>query len=214
MGNDKGIAIGIIKDNKVILSKGYGQRGPRDNRPVDENTVFQIGSLSKAFTATLVALDEQKGQLKWEDKVIDHLPWFLLYDPWVTRNFEIIALLCHRSGLPPKSGMSQCLLGYSQSDMFQTLPYFTPVSSFRSEFAYQNIFFLVAASIIEKNNKMNYSDLLKKEILDPLGMKSTTSSVEDYLKTSNRAEWVKRLKNGTNFVVPEDYREREIGQIV
>lgn len=69
-----GIAIGIIKDNKVILSKGYGQRGPRDARPVDENTVFQIGSLSKAFTVALVALDEQKGQLKWEDKVIDHLP--------------------------------------------------------------------------------------------------------------------------------------------
>lgn len=204
-----GIAIGIIKDNKVILSKGYGQRGLKDTRPVDENTVFQIGSLSKAFTAALVALEEQNGKLKWEDKVIDHLPSFRLDDPWVTREFEIVDLLCHRSGLPPRVGLSQCLLGYSQDDMFNTLPDFKPVSSFRSEFAYQNIFFLVAASIIEKNNRMNYSDLLKKEILDPLGMKNTTSSVEDYLKSSNRAEWVRRLKNGENFTIPDDYKERD-----
>lgn len=204
-----GIAVGIIKDNNVILSKGYGQRGIKDVRPVDENTVFQIGSLSKAFTAALIALEEQDGKLKWNNKVIDHLSWFRLYDPWVTREFEIIDLLCHRSGLPPIAGFSQSLLGYSHEEMFNTLQFIKPVSSFRSQFAYQNIFFLMAAKIVEKNNKSTYVDVLKKRILEPLGMENTTATVEDYIKSSNRAEWVKRSKSGSNVLIAEDYQLRD-----
>jgi CubicO group peptidase (beta-lactamase class C family) len=101
-----GMAIGIIKEQEILLAKGYGQRGLDDKRPVDENTIFQIGSLSKAFTAALVAINVDKKLLKWEDKVINHYPNFRLADPWVTAEFEINDLLAQRSGLPSHAGDS------------------------------------------------------------------------------------------------------------
>jgi len=94
-----GIAVAVIKDDKVIHAKGYGVRSLKNNLPVDENTLFGIASNSKAFTAAALAMMVDQGKLKWDDKVIDYIPGFRMYDPYVTDAFTVRDLLTHRSGL-------------------------------------------------------------------------------------------------------------------
>ena len=94
-----GIAVAVIKDGKVIHSKGYGVRSLKNNLPVDENTLFGIASNSKAFTAAALGMLIDEGKITWDDQVITHIPEFRMYDPWVTDAFTIRDLLTHRSGL-------------------------------------------------------------------------------------------------------------------
>ena len=204
-----GMAIGIVKGDKVVFTKGFGQRGIQDKRPVDEGTMFQIGSLTKGFTSALVAIGADRKWLKWDDKVIAHLPDFRVFDPWVTHAFEIVDLMSQRSGLPTGAGDSQSLMGYSDTEILQHVKYLQPVSSFRSEFAYQNVFFLSAAEILKQKSGLSYQEQLKKDLLDPLGMKETTASLEDYLKEPNSAEWLMRMPNGKVELLPRDFPGRE-----
>lgn len=204
-----GVAIGIVKGDKVIFTKGFGQRGLQDKRPVDEGTIFQIGSLSKAFTSALVAIGADRKWLKWDDKVIAHLPDFRVLDPWVTQAFEIVDLMGQRSGLPTGAGDSQSLMGYTDAELLQHLRFLQPVSSFRSQFAYQNVFYLAAAEILKRKSGLSYQEMLKKELFDPLGMNETTTTVAEYLNEPNSAEWLMRLPNGKVEVLSRDFPGRE-----
>lgn len=94
-----GIAVAVVKDGKLIHSKGYGVRSLNTKQKVDENTLFGIASNSKAFTASALGILVDDGKLKWDDKVIDYIPEFRLYNPYVTEEFTITDLLTHRSGL-------------------------------------------------------------------------------------------------------------------
>lgn len=209
-----GMAIGIVKGDKVILAKGYGQRGLQDTTPVDKSTLFQIGSLSKAFTSALVAIANDKGQLEWNNKIGNFLPEFQLADPWVTREFEITDLLCQRSGLPQYAGDGQSFLGYTAQEMIHNLRFIKPISSFRSEYAYQNIFFVVAAEILKTITGHNYNELLQKEIFNPLNMQDSSAGLEDYLKDKNSAEWLLRNSQGKVEVLSRDFKGREWNYIL
>ena len=94
-----GIAVGVVKDGKIIHAKGYGVRSLQSNLKVDEHTLFGIASNSKAFTAAALGMMVDEGKLKWDDKVTDYIPEFRLYDPYVSDAFTIRDLLTHRSGL-------------------------------------------------------------------------------------------------------------------
>jgi CubicO group peptidase (beta-lactamase class C family) len=103
-----GVAIAIVKDDRVVLAKGFGVRELNKPEPVDENTLFAIGSLSKAFTSASIAMLVDEGKLKWDDPATKHLPGFQLFDPYSTRELTITDLLSHRSGLAAIcSGMRQ-----------------------------------------------------------------------------------------------------------
>jgi len=97
--NVAGAAVGVVKDGKIVHLKGYGVKSKATGEPVDVFTNFAIASNSKAFTTTALAILVQEGKLKWTDKVVDHIPEFRMYDPYVTENFNIVDLLTHRSGL-------------------------------------------------------------------------------------------------------------------
>lgn len=210
----QGMAIAIIKEDKIILAKGYGQRGIDDKRPVDENTFFQIGSLTKGFTAALVSIGVDKGWLKWDDKVIEHMPEFHLEDSWASAEFQIQDLLAQRSGLPAYAGDSQSLLGFSAKEMIKNLLYIKPTTSFRSKFAYQNIFFVAAGEILEAKSKIDFPNLLKLELFAPLGMTESTATLEQYLANDNRAEWLIHAKDGSIFHLKEDYPEANWNYVV
>jgi CubicO group peptidase (beta-lactamase class C family) len=102
--NVPGVSVGIVKDGKMIFSKGYGTKEIGKSETPDGNTLYAIASNSKAFTSALIALLEQEGKLDWDDKVQDHLPYFELYDPLVSNMTTIRDLLCHRVGLGTFSG--------------------------------------------------------------------------------------------------------------
>ncbi|MEO1477927.1 MAG: serine hydrolase domain-containing protein, partial [Bacteroidota bacterium] len=84
-----GLAVAIVKDGEVVHAKGYGTRTVGEDQPVDEHTLFAIASNTQAFTAALLAMLVDEGRLSWDDRVVDHLPYFELYDPYVTEAMRV-----------------------------------------------------------------------------------------------------------------------------
>lgn len=175
-----GMAVGIVKDGKLIFGKGYGVKTLGGNDPVTENTLFQIGSTSKAFTSTLVAMLVDEGKLKWEDKVVDHAADFRMYDPWVTREFQIVDLMAQRSGMPAYAADTLFSLGFDRAYIKQAIRHIKPVTSFRGHFAYVNNLWLVAAGIVERYTGKTWEQTLKERIFDPLGMSHSSADMQSF----------------------------------
>ena len=182
-----GLAVAVVQNDTVIYTKAFGVRKLGGTARVDLDTIFQIGSATKAFTSTLVAMMVDEGRVGWRDKVIDHLPDFRMYDPWVTAEFEIQDLMAQRSGLPTEAGTSLPIFGFGRQAVTDALQYIQPVSSFRAEFAYQNNTFLWAAALVEKLTGKSWEQNLKERIFSPLGMTSAGATWEEYKKIHNAA---------------------------
>src|ERR1700733_16179485 len=125
-----GMAVGIVKDGKLVYAKGYGVRELAKPAQVDADTLFQIGSNTKAFTTAALALLVDAGKIHWDDKVIDYLPQFRMQDPYVTREFTIRDLLTHRSGLGMGAGdlMFFPATDFRRDEIIHGLRYLKPVS--------------------------------------------------------------------------------------
>jgi CubicO group peptidase (beta-lactamase class C family) len=124
-----GLAIGVVAGSKLIYAKGFGVR-TKGGAPVDTQTLFQIGSVTKAFLSTTMAIAVDRGKLHWEDRIIDLDPEFQMRDPWVTREFRVFDLMAQRSGLPPYANEFLTVLGFDRSAQIRSLRYVDPVSSF------------------------------------------------------------------------------------
>jgi CubicO group peptidase (beta-lactamase class C family) len=180
-----GMAIAIVRDDKIIFAKGFGVKKAGGKDKVDEHTIFQIGSASKAFTATLVGMLVDEHKLAWQDRVVERLDQFQMFDPWVTREFQVGDLMAQHSGLPPLAGDGQAFMGFDRAHIIHSLRYLKPVTSFRAQYAYQNSLFLVAAALIEKYSGKSWEDNLKDRIFEPLGMSATTARLEGFQQAKN-----------------------------
>ncbi len=172
-----GIALAVVKDGRVLLAKGYGVRKLGDPAPVDEHTLFGIASNTKAFTATALGILVEEGKLQWDAPVIDYLPWFQMYDPYVTRELTIRDLLVHRSGLGLGAGdlLWWPTSTYDRKEIARRLRYIKPATSFRSAYAYDNVLYSVAGEVIEAVSRQPWEDFVSSRILARVGM--TESSV-------------------------------------
>jgi len=183
-----GLALGIIKDDQVIYKEGFGVQSISTQTPVDTKTSFAIGSISKSTVVLCLARLHDQKALHWNDKVIDYLPGFQMYDPWVTREITIRDLLTHRSGLRSVSGGTIWYgSDYSCADVIHKIRYLKPVSSFRSRYAYQNIMVVVAAQIIPVLSGDTWQESVKKHFFQPLNMDRTTVSLSELEHLSNVA---------------------------
>lgn len=106
-----GLAIGIVKEGVAVYAKGFGVKTINGGEPVDENTVFGIGSASKTFNAGLAAVLVQAGKIKWDDKVVRHMPDFRLYDAWVSQETTVRDLLSHRTGVAEADNLGLLFIG-------------------------------------------------------------------------------------------------------
>ncbi|TRX31131.1 serine hydrolase [Flavobacterium sp. ZT3R18] len=186
--NVPGIAVAIVKDGKVILAKGYGVKSILTNEKVDANTLFGIASNSKAFTSAALAMLIDEGKLKWDDKVITHLPNFKMYNDYVTNEFTIRDLLTHRSGLGLGAGDLMIWpdgSNFTAQDIIQNLQYLKPVSPFRTQFDYDNLLYIVAGEVIHKVSGMSWCDFIENRIMKPLDMKNSAASFVRLKDTSN-----------------------------
>jgi CubicO group peptidase (beta-lactamase class C family) len=167
-----GMAVAIVKDGKVSFAKGYGVRALGAPAPVDMDTVFQIGSNTKAFTAAALAILVDEGKLAWDDKVIDHLPQFQLRDPYVTREFTVRDLLTHRSGLGLGAGdlMFYPATDFTRAEIIHGLRYLQPTSSFRARYDYDNLMYMVAGELIPALTGLSWEDFVEQRIFKPLRM--------------------------------------------
>lgn len=186
--NTPGLAIGIVAEDELVYAKGFGVREIGRDAPVTSETVFQIGSTTKAFLGVTQAMLVEEGKLAWEDRVIDHEPNFRLVDPWVTREFRIFDLIAQRSGLPGYAATNMMIYGYGADSIIQALAHIKPVTSFRSTFAYQNAFHLVAGRIVARlGGTESWADFLETRLLGPLGMTMTSATAQGLQQAADHA---------------------------
>jgi CubicO group peptidase (beta-lactamase class C family) len=170
-----GIAIAVIQDGRVVFEKGYGVRKLGDATPVDAHTMFAIASNTKAFTAAAISMLADDGKLSLDDRVIDHLPWFRMSDPYITHEMRVRDLLAHRSGLGLGAGdlLFWPTTTYSAREVAERLRDVPISGGFRERYAYDNILFGVAQQVIEQVSGMSYETFLRTRIFAPLGMDET-----------------------------------------
>ncbi len=176
------VAVAVVYEDRVIWWKGFGEE------PLDRETVFAIGSTTKAFAATTLAMMVDGGGPGWDARVVDHLPEFAMFDPWVTREMRVADLLAQHSGLRPQALSMLGAMGYSRERIWQALRWVEPVTSFRSSYAYVNSPHLVAGELVASwAGADSWEAVLKARILEPLGMTSTTWTEEGLEGNPNHA---------------------------
>ncbi|MHA7944461.1 serine hydrolase [Formosa sp. 3Alg 14/1] len=201
--NNVGLAVAVVKDGKVLHSKGYGVKSISTKAPVNEHTLFAIASNSKAFTSAALAILVDEGKLSWNDLVIDYIPEFKMYDDYVTSNFTITDLLTHRSGLGLGAGDLMIFPGggdFKIDDVINSFQYQTPVSAFRTKYDYDNLLYLVAGEVIFRITGTSWSDFIQTQIFNPLGMKNSVPIVD-------------RIESQANIAIPHSSYNNEITEI-
>tara|TARA_Y100000385_G_scaffold5640_1_gene6238 strand:- start:10360 stop:11940 length:1581 start_codon:yes stop_codon:yes gene_type:complete len=186
-----GIAIAVVKDGEVIHSKGYGISSTISGDKVDNHTRFSIASNSKAFTSTSLAMLVDEGYINWDDKVVDHIPEFKMYNPYVTADFTIIDLLTHRSGLDLGAGDLMWIPdgnSFSIDDIITSFQYQTPVSDFRTKYDYDNLLYIVAGEIVVRKTGMSWSEFVEERIMSPIGMNESAGTIGRLVDSNNIAK--------------------------
>jgi CubicO group peptidase (beta-lactamase class C family) len=183
-----GMAIGIVKDGELIFSKGYGVMEVGKTGTPDENTLFAIASNTKAFTASMLAMLVQEGKISWNDPVRQYLPWFEVYDPWVSSHANIRDLLSHRIGLGTFSGdVVWYKSDLTAREIVEAAKHLPKAFDFRNGYGYSNLMYLAAGLVIEEVTGKSWIENVQERILSPLGMDRTIVSPSDLLLKGNFA---------------------------
>ena len=199
-----GIAIAIVKDGQIVLTKGWGVRQMGHPEPVTERTLFGIASNTKHMTSAALAMLVDSGRVHWKDRVIDYLPWFAMSDPYVTREMTIEDLLVHRSGLGLGAGdLLWFHTDLTRREIVERLRYVPLATSFRSAYAYDNVLYNVAGLTIEAIAGMPWDSFVTRRIFRPLGMTSTNTSITAF-RPGDDIAWPHAIVDGRLAVVPFD----------
>jgi CubicO group peptidase (beta-lactamase class C family) len=198
-----GLGIAIVKDGKTLLAKGYGVRKLGDATSVDADTLFGIGSNTKAFTTAALATLVDAGKISWDDPVYQRLPGFQMYDPYVSHEMTIRDLLTHRSGMGLGEGdlLFWPHTTFTRDDIIYRLRFMKPVSSFRSHYAYDNLLYMTAGQIIPAVTGTSWDDYVREHILAQLGMTNTNVSNAAY-KPGGDYAWPHSKVDGKLQVLP------------
>ena len=184
-----GLSMAVVKDDSVVFARGYGVRAVGRPEPVDQHTIFAIGSNTKLFTAVTAGIQVDEGRMRWDDRAIDHLPGFQLHDPWATREIRIDDLLSHRSGLGRRGDLLWYGTAWSRDEILERIRYLEPNAGFRGEFGYQNLMFLAAGEAVAAAAGHSWDQVVRDRIFQPLGMHHSSTSVV-------------HLPNGGNVATP------------
>lgn len=175
-----GMAVAIIQNGEVVLKTAYGYKDAESKTPLNENSLFNIASCSKAFTAACIAMLVADGKIGWKDKVVDYVPGFQLADPCISNEMTIRDLLCHRSGLATFYGdLLWYGTDYSNEEIISRMRYLPILREFRSEFGYQNNMYMVAGEVIRRVTGKTWSEFLSQRIFKPLSMTSSRPSNDE-----------------------------------
>jgi CubicO group peptidase (beta-lactamase class C family) len=182
-----GLAIGVVHGDEVVYLKGFGHREAGRPETVDADTVFQIASLSKPVSATVVAALVSDGMVSWDSKIADLDPAFRLANPYPTSEVTVRDLFAHRSGLPGTAGDDLEDIGYDRAEILRRLRFVSPSSSFRAGYSYSNFGLTEGAAAAAKPTGKPWEEVAEEKLFRPLGMASTSSRHADFVKHTNRA---------------------------
>jgi CubicO group peptidase (beta-lactamase class C family) len=183
-----GVSVAVVKDQQVVFAEGFGVRSLESGGAVDADTLFAIGSNTKAFTATALGLLVQENKLSWDDPVLSYLPAFQMHDPLVTREITVRDLLCHRSGLGTFRGDLMTFGSiYDRAEVLRRIRFIEPSFDFRQGFGYSNLMFLTAGEIIPKVAGIGWDEFIAQRFFKPLGMTRSSTTLAALLAADNVA---------------------------
>ena len=185
--NVPGAAVAIVKDDEIILAKGYGFRDVENKIPMTADTLLAIGSASKAFTTFAMGILVDEGKLDWENPVRNYIPWFRLYDTFSSERLTPRDLVTHRSGLPRHDLSWYNNYEATREEFVRRLAHLKPTADLREKFQYNNFMFLTAGYLVEVLTEKKWEDAIRTNVFKPLGMERTNFSVEDSQKDEDFA---------------------------
>ena len=191
-----GCAVAIVRNGEVIYSEGFGFRDVKEKLPVTTQTLFAIGSSTKAFTAAAAGILADEGKIDWKKPIKDFIPSFKLYDPYATDHATMQDLLCHRTGLARHDVMWYGS-SFTRKDLFERLQYLEPNHAFRSTWQYSNLLYSAAGYCIELITGKTWEEFVREKIFHSLEMTGSFFSFEESIKYSD-------------FALPYASREGEI----
>lgn len=204
-----GMAVAVLKDGKIYHQNTYGKRSLKTGKDVDENTLFGVASNTKAFTTAALAQLVDQGKLEWDMPVADIITEFQLYDSYVTREFTVRDLVTHRSGLGLGAGDLMVFPGTNTTnmkEMIHNLRFLKPVSSFRSQYDYDNLLYIVAGEVVERISKQPYSEYITDHFFKPLNMKRSLLNLKEITADANRIDGHAPV-NGKLEITPHTFTE-------
>ncbi len=183
-----GMSIAIVKDGKVVFSKGYGVKEMGKPEKPDGKTLYAIASNTKAFTSAAIAQLVDAGKISWDDKVQEYVPYFALYDPWVSSQTTVRDLLCHRVGLRTFSGD---IIWYrsdlSAEEIIRRVRYLPKAYDFRAGYGYSNVMYLTAGEVLKSVTGQTWHEYIRQHFFQPLGMSRSITTIRDLDKMGNYA---------------------------
>lgn len=202
-----GMALGVIIDGQIVHTRTAGELIAGSTRSIDNDTLFKIASNSKAMTTALLARLVDAGKLRWDDPVTRYLPNFKMYDPWVTQQIQVRDLLIHNTGL--REGAGDLMLWpapnrFTRADILAGLAYLEPQQSFRSQYAYDNLMYVVAGEVAAAAGGATYEELMHREIFEPLGMTRCQVGEWDHDVVGNVAQAHMRRLDGNTVIRADD----------
>jgi CubicO group peptidase (beta-lactamase class C family) len=206
-----GAAVVIVKDGKVVSSKGYGLRDVKNNLPVTEQTLFPIASITKSFTASALAVLVAEDRLGWDKPVRNYLPDFRLYDDLLTAHVTARDLLTHRTGIPANDKF-WFNSGLSIDEIYARVRYLEPNHELRSEFQYNNVMYMIAGYLAGKVAGGSWEDAVQTRIFDPLGMKSSNFDMGKSFKSlPDVAHPYRKMDDEVPFEIPPYTENKTLG---
>ncbi len=199
-----GLALAVVKDGQIVLARGYGTRTLGKRQPVDENTLFAIGSQTKYFTANALAILVAEGKIGWDDLMTDRLPGFRVMDDLVTKQTTLVDALAHRTGSERGDGAWWSRPSLSRAGVLELMRYLRPEKPFRSSYIYNNLMFAAAGEVIPAVTGTSWDDFVKSRLLQPSGMKRSNTSIRELAGNDNVATPHERSSAG---VVPVPYHD-------
>lgn len=179
----QGMALGIVKDGKVLTTRAYGFRDTEARLPMTSGTLLAIGSITKSFTATILGMLVDEGRLNWDQPVRSYLPDFALFDRYASDNITPRDLLSHRSGLPAHNNV-WFGRAISRAELVARLRYLEPTTTFRNRYQYNNLMFATAGYLAEQLTNHSWEELIQTRLLTPLGMTSSMPGLPDAAHTT------------------------------
>lgn len=181
-----GMSLAVVQGNEVIYARGYGVRNVTTGEPVDEHTLFAIGSASKAFTAAALGMLVDEGKLEWDARASELIPGFAVAEPYVSKELTLIDLLTHRSGVSRDDALWYGS-DLSRDDVVAKARLLTREASIRTRFLYNNIMYITAGQIIPELTGMSWDEFVEERIFDPLGMEHSNTSIKAFGGDANVA---------------------------
>ena len=199
-----GAAVAVVAGDGAVYVRCFGVREVGRPEKVDKDTVFQLASVSKSFTSTMLAALVTEREIAWDDPVHKYWPAFALWDPWVSRHVTFRDLMAQRTGLPEYAGDELVQFGYGRREILRRLRYLPPAAGFRAAYAYQNALPTAAAEAASAATGRSWEELVGAKVLKPLGMGSTVLTQRGYLAAPDRAAPHATVDGAFRAQPPED----------